>query len=112
MNRSDLNVRLAGHFPHLTQKDLQIAVDLMLDAIAGALTGGRRAEIRGFGSFTVHYRPAKVARNPRTGEPVPVTEKYVPHFKPGKGLQEAVQSNIALAPWLLAAQCADAGWPS
>lgn len=94
MNRSDLIVRLAGHFPHLTQKDAQITVDLMLDAIAEALTQGRRAEIRGFGSFNVHYRPAKIARNPRTGEPVPVAEKYVPHFKSGKNLQEAVLLKI------------------
>lgn len=72
MNRSELIVRLAGHFPHLTQKDAQFAVDLMLDAIAEALTQRRRTEIRGFGSFTVHYRQAKVARNPGTGEPVPV----------------------------------------
>lgn len=103
MNRSDLIARLAGHFPHLTQKDVQVAVDLMLNAIAEALTQRRRAEIRGFGSFNVHYRPAKVARNPKTGEPVPVAEKYVPHFKPGKGLQEAVQPKIAPEPWRLAA---------
>lgn len=103
MNRSDLIVRLAGHFPHLTQKDSQIAVDLMLDAIAEALTQGRRAEIRGFGSFNVHYRPAKVARNPKTGDPVQVPQKYVPHFKAGKGLLEAVQPEAAQEPWRLAA---------
>lgn len=95
MNRSELIVRLAGHFPHLTQKDAQIAVDVMLEAITGALTRGRRAEIRGFGSLTIHYRPAKMARNPRSGEPVTVPEKYVPHFKPSKGLLETVQPEIA-----------------
>lgn len=103
MNRSDLIVRIAARFPHLTQKDAQIAVDLMLDATAEALTQGRRAEIRGFGSFNVHYRPAKVARNPKTGEPVQVPQKYVPHFKAGKGLLEAVQPEMAPEPWRLAA---------
>lgn len=103
MNRSELTVRLAGRFPHLTRKDVQIAVDLMLKAIAEALSQGRRVEIRGFGSFTVHYRPAKVARNPRTGEPVPVPAKYAPHFKPGRSLLEAIQPEVIPEPWQLAA---------
>lgn len=103
MNRSELIIRLAGHFPNLTQKDAQIAVDLMLTALTEALSQGRRAEIRGFGSFTVHYRPAKVARNPKTGEPVPVPAKYVPHFKPGKSLLETLQPQLVVEPWRLAA---------
>lgn len=103
MNRSALIARLAGRFPQLTQKDVQFAVDLMLTAIAEAMARRRRAEIRGFGSFNVHYRPAKLARNPRTGEPVPVPEKYVPHFKSGKGLLEAIKPDDVPEPWRLAA---------
>lgn len=91
MTKSDFITRIAGHFPQLRQVDAQIAVDLILDAIAESLAEGRRAEIRGFGSFNIHYRPAKLGRNPKNGEPVPVPEKYAPHFKPGKTLAEAVQ---------------------
>lgn len=91
MTKSDLIRRIVEHLPQLTHRDVQVSVDLVLDAITESLTDGTRAEIRGFGSFNVHYRPAKVARNPKTGSPVPVPEKFVPHFKPGKGLLEAVQ---------------------
>jgi len=58
-----------------------------------ALVKGHRIEIRGFGSFTVNHRPARVGRNPRSGERVDIPEKRVPHFKPGKGLREAVDQS-------------------
>ena len=54
------------------------------------LEKSERIEIRGFGSFSLHYRPARKGRNPKTGEPVVLPEKYVPHFKPGKELRERV----------------------
>lgn len=91
MTKSELVARLARRFPHLVQKDAQIAVALILGAVTEALASGRRAEIRGFGSFSIHHRPPKLARNPRTGEAVAVAEKYAPHFKPGSNLQESVQ---------------------
>ena len=103
MTKSELVRRIAEHLPQLTHRDVQISVDLVLDAITESLTEGKRAEIRGFGSFNVHYRPAKVARNPKTGEPVSVPEKLVPHFKLGKGLLEAVQPEPELEPLRLAA---------
>jgi integration host factor subunit beta len=65
----------------------------MLDAMGEALVKGHRIEIRGFGSFTVNHRPARVGRNPRSGERVDIPEKRVPHFKPGKGLREAVDQS-------------------
>jgi len=64
----------------------------MLDAMSEALVKGHRIEIRGFGSFAVTHRPARVGRNPRSGEQVQVPEKRVPHFKAGKALREAVDS--------------------
>ena len=103
MTKSELITRLAKHFPHLVQKDAQIAVDLILNAIAESMVQGHRAEIRGFGSFNVHFRPAKLARNPKTGAAVPVPEKHAPHFKPGKGLLEAVQPEMTPEPLRLAA---------
>jgi integration host factor subunit beta len=63
---------------------------MILDAMSEALLDGNRVEIRGFGTFDLNYRPAKVGRNPKSGERVPVAAKYVPRFKPGKELRERV----------------------
>lgn len=92
MTKSELIAKLSGHFPHLVQKDAQVATELILDAITDALRQGRRIEMRGFGSFSLHYRPARLARNPKTGEPVPVAAKIVPHFKPGQPLLASLKS--------------------
>jgi integration host factor subunit beta len=75
-------------------KDVELAVKLMLDQMTDALASGERIEIRGFGSFSLHYRAPRMGRNPKTGETVPLPAKYVPHFKPGKELREQV--NIGL----------------
>jgi integration host factor subunit beta len=64
----------------------------MLEHMAQTLSNGERIEIRGFGSFSLHYRPPRVGRNPKSGEPVSLPAKYVPHFKPGKQLRERVDS--------------------
>jgi integration host factor subunit beta len=66
----------------------------MLDHMAQALAEGERIEIRGFGSFSLHYRSPRVGRNPKTGESVELEGKYVPHFKPGKELRESVNDSI------------------
>jgi len=58
--------------------------------MTASLVDGQRVEIRGFGSFSLHYRPARVGRNPKSGEPVMLPAKYVPHFKPGKELRDRV----------------------
>ncbi|MBB5204122.1 integration host factor subunit beta [Inhella inkyongensis] len=92
MTRSDLVTLLAERFPQITQKDTEFAVKTILDAMSDALAHGHRIEIRGFGSFSVNRRPPRMGRNPRTGEQVPIPEKLVPHFKPGKALREAVEA--------------------
>jgi integration host factor subunit beta len=90
MTRSDLVARLAERFPQLTQRDTELAVKTVLDAMSDALAQGHRIEIRGFGSFQVNRRPPRLGRNPRNGEQVPIPQKLVPHFKPGKALREGV----------------------
>ena len=90
MTKSDLIVRLAERFPQLVAKDADFAVKMILDAMSEALAKGDRIEIRGFGSFSLNYRPPRVGRNPKSGDKVSVPEKWVPHFKAGKELRERV----------------------
>lgn len=90
MTRSDLVEELAARFGQLTLRDAEFAVKTILDAMNEALARGHRIEVRGFGSFSVNYRPPRQGRNPRSGESVAIPEKRVPHFKPGKALREAV----------------------
>lgn len=98
MTRSDLVEELAARFGQLTQRDAECAVKAILDAMNDALVRGHRIEIRGFGSFSVNYRPPRIGRNPRNGDSVAIPEKLVPHFKPGKALRQAVDlSSDALA---------------
>ena len=91
MTRSDLIAALASRFTHLTAKDAEIAVKEIIDAIGNSLAHGDRVEIRGFGSFSLNYRPARKGRNPKSGEAVSVPAKYVPHFKAGKEMRERVE---------------------
>lgn len=90
MNRSDLTARIAAKFPTLRMGDANESVKVILDALSSSLTNGGRAEIRGFGSFQLNYRPPRNARNPKNGEPVMVPAKYVPHFRGGRELRERV----------------------
>ena len=90
MTKSDLIARLAERFPQLVAKDADFAVKMILDAMSEALAKGDRIEIRGFGSFSLNYRPPRVGRNPKAGDKVRVPEKWVPHFKAGKELRERV----------------------
>ena len=92
MTKSELIVRLAERFPQLVAKDADLAVKVILDAMAAALARGDRIEIRGFSSFALNYRPPRTGRNPKSGEKVQVPAKYVPHFKAGKELRERVDS--------------------
>jgi integration host factor subunit beta len=92
MTRSDLIAKLADRFPQLLAKDADLAVKVILDAMAGTLARGGRIEIRGFGSFALNYRPPRIGRNPKSGDKVQVPAKYVPHFKAGKELRERVDS--------------------
>ena len=90
MTKSELINSLAEQLRHLEQADVELAVKQVLEQMAGTLAGGGRIEIRGFGSFSLHYRPPRVGRNPKTGEAVSLRGKHVPHFKPGKELRERV----------------------
>ena len=98
MPRSELIERLAARFPQLPSKDVELAVKLILQAMGETLVANGRIEIRGFGSFTLTYRPPRMGRNPKTGLPVPVPAKYVPHFKAGKELRERVDRHKAPEP--------------
>ncbi|NLS43333.1 integration host factor subunit beta [BEV proteobacterium] len=87
MTKSELIKKLAGQQSHIPAKVVEDAVKEMLEQIAATLADGDRIEIRGFGSFSLHYRAPRVGRNPKTGEKVELEGKYVPHFKPGKELR-------------------------
>ncbi len=90
MTKSELIALLSRKQGHLKEKDVELAVKSLLDQMSGALSNGDRIEIRGFGSFSLHYRPPRIGRNPKTGEAVSLAGKHVPHFKPGKDLRERV----------------------
>ncbi len=95
MTKSELIEALARKQSHLAYKDVELAVKSLLDQMSQALATGQRIEIRGFGSFCLHYRPPRLGRNPKTGEPVALSGKYVPHFKPGKELRERANAGRA-----------------
>ncbi|RZU98815.1 integration host factor subunit beta [Spiribacter vilamensis] len=90
MTKSELIDRMATNQQQLAQRDVELAVKTLLEQMSESLAGGERIEIRGFGSFALHHRPPRIGRNPRTGEPVSLPGKYVPHFKPGKEMRERV----------------------
>jgi integration host factor subunit beta len=90
MTKSDLVEALSERFAQLAQRDAELAVKAILEAISTAMIEGQRIEIRGFGSFSVSQRPPRLGRNPRSGERVEIPAKRVPHFKAGKALREAV----------------------
>ena len=87
MIRSELISQLAEENPHLTQRDVERVVAVILETVCESLAGGGRVELRGFGAFSVRARPARSGRNPRTGEPVEVRAKAAPFFKSGKELR-------------------------
>lgn len=93
MTKSELIEVLARKQPHLALKDVELAVRCMVDHLSDTLANGDRIEIRGFGSFSLHHRTARIGRNPKTGESVALSEKHVPHFKPGKELRDMVDAS-------------------
>jgi len=90
MTKSELIEAIAREQSHLAYRDVELAVKCMIEQMSQSLASGERIEIRGFGSFSLHYRPPRVGRNPKTGDSVALAGKYVPHFKPGKELRERV----------------------
>jgi integration host factor subunit beta len=95
MTKSELILALASKQPQLDHRDVELAVKELLEQMAAALSMGNRIEVRGFGSFSLHYRPPRTGRNPKTGATVSVPDKFVPHFKPGKELREKVNNGDA-----------------
>ncbi len=93
MTKSELIELIARKQTQFSQKDVEIAVNQILDAMIDTLSQGERIEIRGFGSFSLHHRKARVGRNPKTGATVELDDKRVPHFKPGKALRERVDES-------------------
>lgn len=94
MTKSELIEILAQKQIQLAYKDVELAVKTMIDHMGTTLANGERIEIRGFGSFSLHYRPPRVGRNPKTGDSVELAAKYVPHFKPGKEMRERVNESM------------------
>ena len=99
MTKSELMIRLAESYlaensTQLAAKDVEQSVKVLVDTMTRSLARGQRIEIRGFGSFDLNHRPARIGRNPKTGEKVDVPEKRVPHFKPGKELRERVDQAL------------------
>ncbi|HET7332750.1 integration host factor subunit beta [Dyella sp.] len=94
MTKSELIEALARRQTHLAFSDVELAVKNVIEQMSQALAGGERIEIRGFGSFALHYRPPRMGRNPKTGEAVALPGKHVPHFKPGKELRERVNMRL------------------
>ena len=93
MNRSDLIQRISRKHKQLSVGDVEAAVKVILASMSTVLAEGQRVEIRGFGSFSLHYLPAGKRRNPATGERIEVAGRYVPHFKPGKEMRGRVNNN-------------------
>ena len=90
MTKSEITKTLAWKHAQLVFADIELAVKMILDQMTSTLSSGERIEIRGFGSFDVHYRSPRIGRNPKSGKAVSVPAKFFPHFKPGKGLREGV----------------------
>jgi integration host factor subunit beta len=93
MIKSELIAALASENPHLTQRDIERVVGVILERMIEALERGGRVELRGFGAFSVRARPERAGRNPRTGEPVDVQAKHVPFFKSGKELRARLNAD-------------------
>lgn len=91
--KSHLIAEISKKLPHLPEKDIALAVNSIIEQMSNVLSEGGRIEIRGFGSFCLHYRPPRKAHNPKTGEKLVTEPKYAVHFKPGKELREKVNSN-------------------
>lgn len=95
MTKSELVAVIAARNPHLYRSDVERIMNIVLDDIAGALAGGGRVELRGFGAFSVRHRPPRAGRNPRTGTPVVVAESWIPFYRPGKELRERLNPQNA-----------------
>ena len=89
MNKTELIAAVAEK-ADLSKKDAEAAITAAVEAITGALIEGEQVQLVGFGSFEVKTRAARVGRNPKTGEEIPISEARLPVFKAGKALKDAV----------------------
>jgi integration host factor subunit beta len=94
MTKSELIERIAATQSQLSAKDVELAIKTLIELMAATLAQGQRIEIRGFGSFSLHYRSPRIGRNPKTGESVGLAGKHVPHFKPGKEMRDRVNDSL------------------
>lgn len=90
MTKSELIEALIRKNESISEKTVENAVKEILEHLSLTLEQGKRIEVRGFGSFSLHYRQSRLGRNPKTGEKVKLEPKSVPHFKAGKELKERV----------------------
>ena len=95
INKSEFISNLSANCDNMTDTVVDDAVREILNLMTDTLANDGRVEVRGFGSFCLHHRRARMGRNPKTGESVPVPAKAIPHFKPGKALREAVNAKVA-----------------
>ena len=93
MVKSELIYRITSRQENLSLKDVELSVNPLLEIMSETLSNGQRLEIRGFGSFNLHYRPPRRAHNPKTGERVFTEAKHTPHFKPGKEMRDRVDNS-------------------
>ena len=98
LTKSELIERIASRQFQLSTRDVELSVKTLIETMADTLAEGGRVEIRGFGSFSLHYRAPRLGRNPKTGESVRLQGKHVPHFKPGKQLRERVNDSLLTHP--------------
>ena len=98
MTKSELITLLAERFPQLVVKDAELSVKAILDAMSDNLATGERIEIRGFGSFSLNYRPPRLGRNPKTGEEIPITARRVVTFHPSNKLKTLVDKHYGGTP--------------
>lgn len=101
LSKSLLIEQLAAKSKHMALKDVELGVKIILESMVDTMAQGRRVEVRGFGSFSLHYHKPRIGRNPKTGDPVSLQGKYVPHFKPGKEMRERVNASMADFPLTL-----------
>ncbi len=94
MTKSELIERIVDRQYQLSAKDVELSVKLILEYMSQVLSTGERIEVRGFGSFSLHYREPRIGRNPKTGDSVELAGKYVPHFKPGKEMRDRVNESL------------------
>lgn len=94
INKSDLIKKMAENRQDMNELVVDVAVRELLDLMVCKLVADGRIEVRGFGSFSLHHRKPRLGRNPKTGEPVKVAAKAIPHFKPGKALRDNINASV------------------